>query len=632
MPIAQKLLQRFYTKSNSKGKMSPEKEKEYLDILSSGSTEEKVGVASDTNSSDKVLEKAWKDSNPKVRIAVAKNTSSHDLLLVKALCDDSDSVFNAVVRNENLKPKVIQVALSSLRADAEAELKKISGQEDVKKLWKIQKFLFKGTEEEEFTVELPELPPEPPEDAQFGAPPPNARKVMRIADYLGQFLVDPRTQSTAVPTGRRDVLSVFKGKEEVTWKELVAQFGGKGQAEAYVKRVFGDKILADLKQGGTLKKSDTNKYIPADNADIRISEIDKRYGEQAIKGNTDEFVTFNSANIPDNLSRFWDIHQKNQIASGHPTGFAFSLFTRFDGGKSAVITQIQSDLFSLLEDPVKRNMIQRRIPDGRNVVRGLEQHFSDYKKTWPVFVFRNTYRKLREAGVEKVFLGTPEGLKKIGASPPLSLIQSVMSKKFASKEGLGSEEMINVDGVEFPAYGSPSPEVDAELRESKKKASLAERLQSLIIDIQTDKRPQAGMINIGYGKQDLDTPAMDADDEPPEQTPKNVEGFDLAQSNYSMQGLFTDAVHASDGGFRYSESMEQNVKYVPATVGYAKKAKIKRILELREENVYNSRSDAVDAITMLCHKKGLKEGTILSVVKTPYNKYKVVNIDSFSVS
>ncbi len=629
MSVASRLLKKFYTKSNSKSTISKEKEKEYLEILDSGTTKEKIQVASNPESTDKILEKAFKDSDPSIRAAVARNSSAHDLILVNAMCDDNDRVFNAVIQNENLKPKIIQVALSSLRAGAEAELRKITGKED-KKLWKMQRFLFKG--EEEFELELPDLPPEPPENAQFGAPPPNARKVMRIVDYLSRFLKDPRELDKATPVSRRDIMSLFGGKEEVTFSDLVKRLGGKGQAESAIKKLFGEETLKNIKRGETLKKSDINSYIPADKADVRISDIEQRYGEQAVKGNKDEYITFDSANLPRRLEQFWDIHKKNQLASGHPAGFAFSLFTRFNKGKSAVITQIQSDLFSILEDPVKRNMIQYRVPDGRRILSDLENHFSDYKKTWPVFVFRNTYRKLRSEGVEKVYLSTPEGLKKIGASPPLSLIQSVMSKKFASKEGLGGEEVIDVDGVQFPAWGTPSDIVDAEIRESKSNnKKLAERLQSLIIDIENNGKISAGTINTGYGKKDIDPPTIDSTDLEEQPEPKNVEGFDVAQSNYSMQSLFTDAIYASDGGFRFSEEL-QKVFYVPATIGFSKKANIKKIVEIREENLYNSRSDAVEAITQFCHKKGLKSGSIISVSKTNYGKCRVLGIDSFTIS
>jgi len=627
MSLSSKILRKFSNKGTEN-----DKDKEALRILSGSDTQEKIRVASDPNSSIPVLNKAMQDRNPDVRIAVVSNPSAHDKNLIDGLRDDDERVFQATIHNNNIHGKLFQMAISSLRADVMVELKQLfkSKGVDYKKYWKWTRFIFPDKEgnEEEFEIDIPRFDPEmgdPPSPEEFGmVAPPNIQKVMRIVDYISRFLKDPSEYGETVSTNRRELKALFGGKYEVSFKDIVKFKGGKGQAEDFVRKMFGEDRLNSLKQGEDLEYDEIEGIMGSGKANVTMSDIEYRYGEQAVGGNEDEYVTFDSTNTPQVARRFWDAHKKNQLVSGHPPGAIFVLFKRFDDGKSALITQIQSDLFSILQSRVKRAMLNRMVPD--RVLNALEDHWSDLAKDWPIFAYRNAYRKLRDEGVEKIYMNTEEGLKKIGANPPKSVINTIASKKFAKKEGFGEQETIKIGNEEMPVYGHPSPEADKELRES-----LAERLQSLIIDIVSDKKPQAGMLNTGYGTKQVETPKIQTTDaEVMGEEPLDVEGFDVSMSNHTMQSLFTDAIHASDGGYRLGESVEEG--YYPSTIGFARRANKDKVVEIPSGLVYNSRSDALDKAMSACESLGFSSGALIRVSYLSKGKYRVRGVETFTVT
>ncbi|MDR1367091.1 MAG: hypothetical protein LBJ76_00030, partial [Candidatus Accumulibacter sp.] len=152
---------------------------------------------------------------------------------------------------------------------------------------------------------------------------------------------------------------------------------------------------------------------------------------------------------------------KAQAGSGHPPGFAFSLFRRFDDGKgdAALMTEIQSDVLSTLYSPGKDYAAQGIWKDQLEEVRKL---YEPKRGTWVKEVFRNTARYLFNHGVDRVYAITPESLhNQLHANPPQSVVKEWLGESAAKAEGFGDRTTIKVGGVDYEAWDAISKDSPA---------------------------------------------------------------------------------------------------------------------------------------------------------------------------
>ncbi|AEP36237.1 LPD38 domain-containing protein [Taylorella asinigenitalis] len=124
----------------------------------------------------------------------------------------------------------------------------------------------------------------------------------------------------------------------------------------------------------------------------------------------------------------------------HPSGFGFVLFRDFDnnGEKSAVITEVQSDLMSVLYSNDKTEIAHHVFGDDLEAVK---QYLKPEQKTYPRVLARNTIRQLFNSGYKKIYALTPDGIKKLGASPPESVV-----KEWHDDFDLENETIVKIDG------------------------------------------------------------------------------------------------------------------------------------------------------------------------------------------
>ena len=430
---------------------------------------------------------------------------------------------------------------------------------------------------------------------------------------------NPNEMEKGVSVYRREIMSLFRKakKEDISFEDIVGVLGNKQDAENIVSGGFGKTKLERMKQKKEkLSRADVEAGFYDSGIDVRVSDIEERWGEQTVKGENDWAIFISAANMPDSLIEFMRGFTANQFLSGHPQGFAFALFTLFGKGKKAVVTQIQSDIMSILSSEEKQDMLSRAgVPNYRRVIEDLKEFFGSIEKTWPKLVWRNVYRKLRKSGIDEIYLTTEDGLRQIGANPPISLVNSVISKKFAKREKLGQPTKIDVDGTEFPAYGKMENDDDVDMIEKLERVrdmpvnSVFEALQKLLHTNRPDKvlSPE---IMCG-GRQIIDITNGGINTKTPEGNPQDVEGFDTIPRDESQ--LFHNAVIATEGGFRFSEAYEDNL-YFASSLSFGRKAKKNKVIFKKDVPVlYNSMDEAIEDLKKYCKKTGCSGGCVVSV-------------------
>jgi hypothetical protein len=440
---------------------------------------------------------------------------------------------------------------------------------------------------------------------------------------------DPRSISQIVSPVRREVLRLFKEGSSIGFKDVISYFDGNTNiAKEEIKRLFGSDFLNVLRSKKVskeealeaadkflYKKSNKELEIPQ----FVISDSRPRYGEQSVRGREDESVVLDIINYPRQFLKFIHANRKLQLASGHPPGFAFALFTRFGDGKKAVVTQIQSDVMSLVDNPVKRRFISGVAKDTDFDL--LSEFLNPIRNVWPIVMWRNLYRKLREDGVEEVYLNSKHGLREIGASPPKSLVKLIMSDKFAKREGLGSLKKIDVGGVKVNVHDKPSPEVDKELIESYLRDSsmtvsnIIPKLNELFR--RNRHKKSSDVLNVSSSDSSKDASGDRLDGNLSRNITGNVEGFDTVCRG--LEGAYATINMATSGGYRLGES--HGVYYIPVPIGVGRKILSKKLVKINRHTLFTSKSDAMNSLIKLGSDSGFSEGYLITLKES--------NIDGF---
>lgn len=231
----------------------------------------------------------------------------------------------------------------------------------------------------------------------------------------------------------RPVMDVIENQENPTLQSVAKDLGWqKDRLEALLSKGVGkDQVASWRKNNG---KIDRLQLLEAfGNAEYTVLGTFTRSGMQAI-GGEDHAIIF------DNPAVDWFSHsgiRSTITGSSHPPGFAFTLyhdFTDTDGKQAAVITEVQSDVMSLLYDERKFDRISN-VDDEK--AEALRVQAEPFKKTWPRAVMRNAMRHLFNSGYERIYALTHNGVKQLGANPPLSVINDTVGAKAAAEEGFG---------------------------------------------------------------------------------------------------------------------------------------------------------------------------------------------------
>lgn len=233
----------------------------------------------------------------------------------------------------------------------------------------------------------------------------------------------------------RPVLDEISKQDAPTLQSVARGLGWqKEKLEALLAKAVGKEAVSGWRtNNGKIDRAALHEAF--DMGEYNIIGVFKRYGAQTID-------RYDYSIIMDNPNVDWTDSKKmyNIIAgSNHPPGFAFALYHDFkdaDGQKAAIITEVQSDIMSLLFDNDKYEKLTE-FPDTLAKIEPIKAQAEAFKKTWPRAVMRNAMRHLFESGYTRVYALTHNGVKALGANPPLSVINDTVGPKAAAEEGFG---------------------------------------------------------------------------------------------------------------------------------------------------------------------------------------------------
>ena len=237
----------------------------------------------------------------------------------------------------------------------------------------------------------------------------------------------------------------------------------KAQVEATLSRLVGKGVVSSWRHNNQINPALFE--LSLDDHEYRMMPPAPRGGVQSIAGE-DHSISFFREDLADDFEKLYKV----QLASSHPPGFGFVLFRYFDDGKSAVITEVQSDVMSVMFDPDKQLMIDRLGLSDEQLARAKE-NLTPVQKTWPKALLRGAMRQLFDSGVEKIYAITPESMRDdLNASPPMSVVRAWAGQKEAQAEGFGDPVQLTIDGHKITAWDAirSDSEAAAEIRFKRK--------------------------------------------------------------------------------------------------------------------------------------------------------------------
>ncbi|ASY30178.1 LPD38 domain-containing protein [Taylorella equigenitalis] len=437
-----------YSKGNTE--LSRESQEQLAKIKSLGSSYEQQSYISQNNLTPEVFDILADDEEWYVRKAVARNPNTSKETLEKLVNGNDSDVKKAVAENPNIPLEMLKKLVNDKHPDVRLQVarnNKIPSEyfrDDVKLSLRAIRF---GRQDKELAEHiLKELQKDPENNYES------------LNTLMKSGLIDVSTLKEAsiktVVHKRKELMNATKAIEAGVFRFedvfKASKIANKDRFIGDLNQTFGKEVV-DKWRAKNLIEPET-WLSGMDSSPYMMTKPLKRESTiQTIAGH-DYAISFfheGEADIP----RMKDLY-KTQVASGHPSGFGFVLFRDFDdnGDKSAVITEVQSDIMSVLYSGDKQESAKQIFGDNLDEVK---KRLKPEQKTYHRVFARNTMRQLFNSGYKKVYALTPDGIKKLGARPPESVV-----KEWHSDFDFTNKTTVKIDNKKVPV--SAPIEVDSD--------------------------------------------------------------------------------------------------------------------------------------------------------------------------
>jgi hypothetical protein len=437
-------------------------------------------VASNPNTPEHLLKTLAADHDPRVQIDVARNPRLPVPLLEKFAQSNDDTLRACVAGNPSTPVSLLDKFLKA--GDAPIVLGQVAKNPRATVPMLIELSRHKHRSVREAAAESPRLPPEvllsmlsEPGLAETVYKNPST-PVEALKKRLREIQKDPaahiRELAAIINSGRvpladvsdasvqgvtrwrREVGKVLSLAGDTRKLSVAARRSGMNKAQllSIVAKTLGietrkDWLARDFFDGSALADGAMGEY--------RLMGPFLRGGLQSV-GGEDHAISFFRTDLTEANADF--VAKTNKVYDGHPPGFGFVLARLFDDGKSALITETQSDAMSTLFDPEK-TPLHERMEIGEKEAEALREALAPVRKTWAKALFRNAIRHLFDTGVEKVYAITPEALRgTLGASPPGSVVRETVDEASARAEGFGERVTLEIPNAQGYMEDDPDGE------------------------------------------------------------------------------------------------------------------------------------------------------------------------------